>query len=627
MLNEAVVLGVSFPEEWLPLWVSLKTAGVATLITSGLGLLAAGRMRGHSQEERKYGWALVDGLLTLPLVLPPTVVGFFLLLLLGRNSPIGQLLSLFNISVVFTWEAVVVAAVVVSFPLMYRTSLAALMQVDSTLVSAARTLGASEWRIFWQILLPLACPGILAGVVLAFARSLGEFGATLMVGGSILGATQTMPIALFFAAESGRFDVALAWVMAMVAVALGAIAFINSLSGKTPANSSLVWMQKGFDWIYFGRLDVDSDRPSVPAFVQNRETGRSQLSVDISKHLSLFQLDTCFNVCSQPLGILGASGSGKSLTLRCIAGLERPTKGRIVLNGRALFDSKQSVNVAARDRKVGFVFQNYALFPHLTVAQNIAFGMDAVKKEARLSVVVGYLAQMGLMGLGDRYPHQLSGGQQQRVALARALAIQPDILLLDEPLAALDTYLRSRIERLLVKTLSDYPGVALMVTHKLEEAYRLCPRLVVLSKGQVLAADAKEEIFWHPPTFEVAQVTECKNFSRAVAVGENQVDALDWDCLLETSADPVDKPWLGIRAHHIQFLTAPDSCNTFPVWIAAMSETQHRVTMYLKLNGAPTSIGDYHLQAEVYREKWNSIKNAEPLFVKLDPAYLILMSD
>lgn len=649
LLNR-ILLWIALPEDWSPLWISLKTACIATGLTFCLGLLAARWMIG--QDFGQYGLGrhgrrrdLVDGLFTLPLVLPPTVVGFFLLLLLGQNSPIGQLLALLNISVVFTWGAVVVAAVVVSFPLMYKTSLAALEQVDSTLAIAARTLGASEWQIFWQILLPMAWPGVLAGMVLAFARSLGEFGATLMVGGSIPGVTQTMPIALFFAAESGRLDIALAWVLLMVAVALGAIALINLTSadqqhGRYPARL----FSKGFNAVYFGRFNIDLARSS-PISNKAREAiahnlnalsdlnnlrNPNNLSVDILRTLPTFRLAVRFEADRQPLGILGASGSGKSLTLRCIAGLERPTQGKIVLNGRVLFDSAAGINVKACDRNVGFVFQNYALFPHLTVAQNIAFGMRGDRR-SRAEKVVAYLEMMDLVGLGDRYPKQLSGGQQQRVALARALAIEPDILLLDEPLSALDTYLRSQIEKLLIRVLANYSGVTLFVTHKLEEAYRVCPHLLVISNGQLLANNTREQIFHHPPTFAVAQVTECKNFSRVRLLASGQIEALDWNCSLEITLSALNNTaaneatWVGIRAHHIRFISKADSPNTFLGWIAAVSETQHRVTLYIKLRHPPTSAQDYHLQAEVYREKWEQLKGDCTLYVQLDPNYLILM--
>lgn len=621
------------PEDLSPLWVSMRTAIAATLLTFGLGIWAARWVMGNTTRLRLRGWVrgLVDGLFALPLVLPPTVTGFLLLLLLGRNSPVGQGLAALGISVVFTWAAAVLAATVVSFPLMYRTTLAALEQVDSTIISAARTLGAPEGQIFWQILLPLSGSGILAGTILSFARAIGEFGATLMVGGSILGVTQTVPIAIFFAAESGQMGVALAWVLLMVAVSLGAIASINLSSSRSPSKPlQSRWRRQGFNLVYFGSFKLDITPVATVAkrdFEEAKLAISPNLTVNIERSLSTFQLSVRFSADYQPLGILGASGAGKSQTLRCISGLETPDSGQIVLNGRVLFDSQTGVNVAACDRKIGVVFQNYALFPHLTVAQNIAFGMQTIPRRQRATRVADYLAMMELVGWGDRYPHQLSGGQQQRVALARALAIQPEILLLDEPLSALDTYLRSQIEKLLIQTLKDYSGVTLFVTHKLEEAYRICPNLLVLSEGKVLANDRKEQIFRYPSTFAVAQVTECKNFSQAAWVGDRQIAAVDWNCQLAIASPvPPDTRWIGVRAHHIQFSKTPDAVNTFPGWVAMTGETQHRITLYIKLHQRPTSAQDYDLQAEVYREKWEGLKRqSSPLYVQLDPAYLMLM--
>ena len=667
------------PLDLSPLGVSLKTALAATGLAFLLGIAAARWMLTY----RGRGKRLLDGLFTLPLVLPPTVVGFLLLWLLGKHSPVGHLLNALGISVIFTWGATAIAATIVAFPLMYKTVLGAFEQIDTPLLSSARTLGASEWRIFWQILLPLAWPGVLAGTVLAFARALGEFGATLMVGGSIPGVSQTIPIAIFFAAEGGRMGVALVWVLLMVAVSLGIMAAIHA--GPTAQASGNRLLRWGFNGLYFRRFSdrglglapLGGSKPPAPArsrhdglrvpptgcrrrpaiagrFAREEATTIPQgepfpphpqrwqeplpvlaqrpephLTVHIQTQLPAFQLRVKCQIGATPLGLLGASGSGKSLTLRAIAGLETPSQGRIVLNGCVLFDAAAGVNLPSRDRKVGLVFQNYALFPHLTVAQNIAFGMATVPPSQRAAQVVDYLDQMDLSGLGDRYPAQLSGGQQQRVALARALASQPDILLLDEPLSALDTYLRSHIEKRLVEVLARYPGVTLFVTHKLEEAYRLCPHLLVLSEGKILAHDTRETIFTRPPSYAVARVTECKNFSRGRPVGDGTIAALDWGCQLQVNGPiPLQLLHLGIRAHHVQFAKTLDSPNTFPGWLAMITETQHKVTLYLKLHSAPHSPQDYHLQAEVYREKWEQLSDRPgPWSIHLDPARLIMMCE
>jgi len=202
--------------DWSPIWISLATSVVATLFTLVAGLAAA------AWRERRTGpaMALVDGLFLLPLVLPPTIIGFFLLLLFGRNGPLGKLLLHFGATVVFSWPATVIAAAVVSFPLMYLTARAALEQVDPHFLQAARTLGASEWRVLREVALPLAWPGVLAGTILSFARALGEFGATLMLAGNIPGRTATIPIAIYFAVEADDVRSALAWCFIDVTISL-----------------------------------------------------------------------------------------------------------------------------------------------------------------------------------------------------------------------------------------------------------------------------------------------------------------------------------------------------------------------------------------------------------------------
>lgn len=194
-------------------------------------------------RERRTGAAvaLIDGIFLLPLVLPPTVVGFFLLLLFGRHGPLGKLLLRFDVTVVFSWPATVIAAAVVSFPLMYLTARAALEQVDSHFLQAARTLGASEWRVFREVALPLAWPGILAGTILSFARALGEFGATLMLAGNIPGKTATIPIAIYFAVEADDIRRAMAWCAVDLAISL---VLLGALYHWTRARGPAQWARR-----------------------------------------------------------------------------------------------------------------------------------------------------------------------------------------------------------------------------------------------------------------------------------------------------------------------------------------------------------------------------------------------
>jgi len=207
-----------------PLILSFKTASIATIIVFIVGLFMARLTTRHSF----WGKSIVEAFLLLPLVLPPTVVGFGLLYLFGRNGSIGKfLLDVFIFQIVFTWYAVILAAVVVSFPLMYQSATAAFKQYDQNIENAALTMGASRWRVFWTISFPLAWPGLLSGLVLTFARALGEFGATLMIAGFIPGITDTIPLAIYFAVEAGQMETAIFWVVTIIALGFSAILWLN----------------------------------------------------------------------------------------------------------------------------------------------------------------------------------------------------------------------------------------------------------------------------------------------------------------------------------------------------------------------------------------------------------------
>ncbi|MGB3205601.1 MAG: molybdate ABC transporter permease subunit [Crinalium sp.] len=655
--------------ELSPLWISLKTAALATIITFFIGIAAARWML----ETHTKAKPLIEAILIAPLILPPTVVGFLLLLLFGKNSLVGQLLLKFGLTVIFSWQATVITATVVAFPLMYKTALAAFEQIDGNLLAVARTLGASEWAVFWRVMLPLALPGIVAGTILSFTRALGEFGATLMLAGNIPGETQTIPMAIYFAVEAGDMQQALIWVLIILGISLSVLVAVNFWTGyqRRLVASSRDAMPKACFQINSSDLDPPKSplkrgtligfsplfkggwggsnglktrhragcaytlpQPSVilPPNQLIIPTGSPadsiNLFVDIEKPLPNFSLDISLSSARGVLGILGASGSGKSMTLRCIAGLETPRRGKIILNGRVLYDSQKGINLPSKDRRVGFLFQNYALFPHLTVAQNIAFGLHKSKSVRGINKEIEtQLAAFQLQGLAKRYPHQLSGGQQQRVALARALVSKPDVLLLDEPFSALDTHLRSQLEQQLIAKLANYQGVTLFVTHNLEEAYRVCENLLVLEQGNAIAYGRKQDIFEHPASFSVAQLTGCKNFSRAIAITSQQIQAIDWGCSLNV-VEPIPDQlnYVGIRAHQLTFPTDTNQENTFPCWLVNTSETPHRMTLYLKLHQPPTSAQDYHLQAEVFKEKWAFLSYRPfPWLIHLHPLRLILL--
>ena len=207
-----------------PLWLSFKTAAIATVIVFICGVFLARVISRNSF----YGKSFVEAVILLPLVLPPTVVGFGLLYLFGKNGFLGQLLSnWFDVQVVFSWYAVIIAAVVVSFPLMYQSATAAFQQYELNIENAAYTMGASKWKVFWTISFPLAWPGLLSGLVLSFARALGEFGATLMLAGYIPNVTDTIPLAIYFAVESGNMEMAKFWVVVIILLGFSAILWLN----------------------------------------------------------------------------------------------------------------------------------------------------------------------------------------------------------------------------------------------------------------------------------------------------------------------------------------------------------------------------------------------------------------
>lgn len=205
--------------------ISLKTASAAIVLTFFLGIVAAYWIERLKGEKMRM---LADGIFTLPLVLPPTVAGFFLLYLFGVNRPIGKFfLEYFGVKIAFSWEATVIAAVAISFPLMYRSARGAFRQVDPTLLYAGRTLGMSEWNIFWKILFPNALPGVVSGGILAFARGLGEFGATAMLAGNIAGRTRTLPLAVYSAVAAGDMGSAGQYVIVLVVISFIVVTGMN----------------------------------------------------------------------------------------------------------------------------------------------------------------------------------------------------------------------------------------------------------------------------------------------------------------------------------------------------------------------------------------------------------------
>ena len=297
------------------------------------------------------------------------------------------------------------------------------------------------------------------------------------------------------------------------------------------------------------------------------------LEVNVTKRFDGFTLHAAFTAGDTATALLGASGCGKSMTLRCIAGIVRPDEGRIVLDGRVLFDSAQGIDLPPQQRNVGLLFQNYALFPNMTVEQNI---LCALKKEkdpaARRAACAEALRAMRLEELAKRLPGALSGGQQQRAALARILAAKPRILMLDEPFSALDSYLREEVEGEVGSLLAGFAGTALLVTHNRDEAYRLCKEMIVLNEGQVLRTGSTKAVFADPQSVAAARLTGCKNILPCTPLDSHTVRLDGWNTTLRLALPvPAGCTAVGIRAHDFTPCAA-DAPNAIPVKAVSTSE-------------------------------------------------------
>ena len=310
------------------------------------------------------------------------------------------------------------------------------------------------------------------------------------------------------------------------------------------------------------------------------------LEVDIEKSMGGFRLEAAFAAGNETLGFLGASGCGKSLTLRCIAGIEKPDAGRIVVNGTTFFDKapgrRAKVDLTPQQRKTALLFQNYMLFPNMTVRQNVMAGMDrGMQPESRDRIVEAQVRRFGLVGLEGRYPAQLSGGQQQRVALARMLAANPGILMLDEPFSALDAHLKSSLEQNLIGLFEEFGGTILYVSHDIDEAYRFCDRIAVVDAGHIDEIGPKDQVVHHPSSLAAVKLSGCKNTTSAVYAGEHEVRLPEWGVSVHAADQvPRDVKWFGVRAFMLRRASEP-GVNVFRVRADRVSDSRFERTVML----------------------------------------------
>ena len=302
------------------------------------------------------------------------------------------------------------------------------------------------------------------------------------------------------------------------------------------------------------------------------------LLVNIEKRLGDFCLQVDLETGNDVLALLGASGCGKSMTLKCIAGIERPDRGHIEVNDRALFDSDRRIDLSPQKRRTGLLFQNYALFPNMTVAENIRCGVrrDPRGGEEKVRQI---MERFRLDALQKHYPHQLSGGQQQRVALGRILVSSPDVLLLDEPFSALDSHLRFRMEQEVREIIRDFGRTVVLVSHDRDEVFRLSDRIAVMDGGKVDVCGEKAAVFADPRTRAAALLTGCKNISSIRKLDEHHVLAMDWGLTLAVQRPVGDAAFVGIRMHDVSPGTGE---NAFCLVVEEVVENPFSYTVALK---------------------------------------------
>ena len=343
------------------------------------------------------------------------------------------------------------------------------------------------------------------------------------------------------------------------------------------------------------------------------------LSVDIRKKLDHFQLDVQFETGTETMALLGASGCGKSVTLRCIAGILTPDEGRIVLDGVTLFDSAAKINLPPQKRHVGYLFQQYALFPNMTVRQNIA---AAVKDQTqRAGVIQQKLRQFRLEDVADKRPAQISGGQQQRTALARILASEPKAILLDEPLSALDSYLKEQLEAELARTMDSFLGPILWVSHDRGEVFRNCRRVCVLDQGKSQGIYTPQSLLHQPATEAAARLSGCSNFTDAVPRGKSVYLpewGVEWDCNRKV---PARVRRVGIRAQHV-VAAGKDSKNTVSCTIMRVVQDASTTIVFLHPDHAASDA--VPLRMELPHEAWQAFADQRFLTITVDPDHLLL---
>ena len=458
--------GFNTPGLWSALRTSVESATIATLIIAVLGIPLAYALARHPGLLAN----AVGALVVLPLALPPVMSGILLIYILGPYTTLGRL---FNQRLTGSVAGIVLAQVFVSAPFLIISARSAFGTVDVALEDLAATLGHRPLARFLRVSLPIAAPGIRAGLLLTWLRAIGEYGAIVIIAYH----PYTLPVFTYLQFSGPGLPTTQAPTILVMAAAAVAVVVAN------------------LHWPAGGRR-----RGPEPASRPPESLTPTRVGFDLDVTAGAFRLRLAHQATSHRLAILGPSGSGKSMTLKSVAGLLGAGAGQVSYNSEAV------AGIPTEDRHIGYVPQGPSLLPHLTVRQQLHFGVDS---DPHLGS--WWLHTLGLDGLEDRLPHQLSGGQRQRVSLAQALSRSPRLVLLDEPLSALDAPVRQELRQELRRLQRDAGLSTVLVTHDPEEAAYLADEILIIADGQILQAGPSREVYHYPASPKVARLLGIEN--------------------------------------------------------------------------------------------------------------------
>ncbi|MFF6841370.1 ABC transporter permease [Streptomyces tanashiensis] len=599
---------------------ALKLSLLVSFWALGLSLLLGVPLAWLLARVRFPGKALVRSLVLLPMVLPPTVGGVALLLAFGRRGLLGPWLeSTFGINLPFHTSGAVLAATFVAMPFLVISLEGALGGLRPRYEETAASLGASPVRVFFTVTLPMVAPGVVAGAALTWARALGEFGATITFAGNLPGTTQTLPLQVYLLLQDEP-EAATSVSLLLLAIAMGVLIALRGRWTGTPVErrSRPAPEPAAGTAAEPALAEPLSDPPSPsPSPETDVAGGRWSLHAEVTGFTRL----TLDAEPGTTIAVVGPNGAGKTTLLRALLGLTPRAHADLTLGGTDV------TGLPPHRRRVAWVPQDGALFPHLSALANTAYGLRAqgVARARARREAQRWLDLLGVGHLAHRRPGQLSGGQAQRVALARALAARPRLLVLDEPLAALDQTTRGHVRHTLRTHLARFGGVCLIVTHDPVEAVSLADRVLVLDEGRALQDDSPAEVTRHPRSPWVARM-----LGRNAWPGTTTPDGLaleDGGTLVAADPPPVGTPALAIVAPEAVSVhrekPAGSPRNVWPGTVREITASGSRLRVLVTSDVAPDLVAEITPQAAAELgladgvSVWTSVKATEATVVTL----------